>query len=116
MRDHSKLIAFRLADETALMTYRFTQKFPKSEIYGLTTQMRRAAVSVPSNIVEGCARESQKEYCRFLEMALGSLKELHYQADLSFRLGFLNETDFEDYDLKMSESEKVLGSLFRKMR
>jgi four helix bundle protein len=64
IRDHRKLRAFELADEVALMIYRVTRGFPKEEVYGLTSQMRRAAVSVPSNIVEGCARESQPEGCR----------------------------------------------------
>ena len=59
MRDHTKLRAFELADEVAIITYRETRNFPKDEIYGLTSEMRRSAVSVPSNIVEGCARESQ---------------------------------------------------------
>jgi four helix bundle protein len=77
MRDHTKLRAYQLADELAVQVYRITASFPKSEIYGLTSQMRRAAVSVPSNIVEGCARESQVEYVRFLEIAFGSLRELY---------------------------------------
>ena len=72
MRDHTKLRAFELADEVTVLIYRATRGFPKEEIYGLTSQMRRAAVSVPSNIVEGCARESQTEYLRFLEIAFGS--------------------------------------------
>jgi four helix bundle protein len=73
MRDHTKLRAFELADEVVLLIYPATKEFPKEEMYGLTSQMRRAAVSVPSNIVEGCARESQAEYLRFLEIAFGSL-------------------------------------------
>jgi len=76
MRDHTKLRAFVLADEVAIFTYRETKNFPKDEIYGLTSQMRRAAVSVPSNIVEGCSRESQSEFLRFLEIAFSSLREL----------------------------------------
>ena len=88
MRDHTKLRAFELADEVALLVYRITARFPKNEIYGLTSQMRRAAVSIPSNIVEGCARESQADYLRFLNVAFGSLRELHYQLSLSKRLGF----------------------------
>ena len=70
MRDHTKLRAFVLADEVAMRTYRETLDFPKEEVYGLTAQMRRAAVSVPSNIVEGCARESQGEYLRTLKSPL----------------------------------------------
>ena len=79
MRDHKKLRAFELADEVAVLVYRITAGFPREELYGLTSQMRRAAVSVPSNIVEGCTRDSQKDYLRFLYIAFGSLKELHYQ-------------------------------------
>ena len=80
MRDHTKLRAFELADEVAVLIYRATKKFPKEEVYGLTSQMRRAAVSAPSNIVEGCARESQAEYLRFLEIAFGSLRERKHLA------------------------------------
>ena len=85
MRKHTKLRAFELADEIALMIYRLTKGFPREEVYGLASQMRRAAVSVPSNIVEGCARESQIEYLRFLEIAFSSLRELHYQFGLAKR-------------------------------
>ena len=61
MRDHTKLRAFELDDEVALLVYKVTAGFPKEEVYGLTSQMRRAAVSVPSNIVEGCVRDSQAD-------------------------------------------------------
>ncbi len=115
MRDHTKLRAFELADEITLVTYQVTKSFPKNEMYGLVSQMRRAAVSVPSNIVEGCARESQAEYLRFLEIAYGSLKELHYQFDLSGRLGYLDACCY-DWKSKIVETEKVLGALFRSMR
>ena len=116
MRDHRKLRAFELADEVALLIYRATRNFPKEEAFGLTSQMRRAAVSVPSNIVEGCARESQVEYLRFLEIAFASLRELHYQFGLSKRLGYLNEYDFPSGEAKLFETEKVLGALLRSMR
>ena len=109
MRDHTKLRAFELADELAIMIYRITRDFPKVEIYGLTAQMRRSAVSVPSNIVEGCARGSQTEYLRFLEIAFGSLRELHYQFSLAKRLGYI-KTDTSCFDLKLIETEKVLLS------
>jgi four helix bundle protein len=116
MRDHKQLRAFELADEVALLIYQLTRKFPKEEVYGLTSQMRRAAVSVPSNIVEGCARESQAEYARFLGIAFGSLRELHYQFGLSKRLEYLNEKDFSKGALKIMETEKVLNALVRSMR
>ena len=93
MRDHTKLRAFELADEVAVLVYRTTAGFPKEESFGLTSQIRRAAVSVHSNIVEGCARDSEAEYLRFLSIAFGSLRELHYQLNLSKRLGFLPNED-----------------------
>ncbi len=80
MRDHRKLRAFELAYEVAISTYLETRRFPKDELYGLTSQMRRCAISVPSNIVEGCARESQAEFLRFLEIAFAALRELRYQS------------------------------------
>lgn len=116
MRDHRKLRAFELADEVVLLTYSVTRDFPKDELYGLISQMRRAAVSVPSNIVEGCARGSQAEFVRFLDIAFASLRELHYQFDLSRRLGFVNEDGFAGHELKIVEAEKVLGALIRSFR
>ena len=116
MRDHAKLRAFNLADEVVLMIYRVTREFPKEKIYGLTSQMRRAAISVPSNIVEGCAREGQAEYHRFLEIAFGSLRELHYQLGLSKRLGYCDGNNLLSYESKIVETEKVLGALLRSMR
>ncbi len=99
-----------------MLTYALTRSFPKGEVYGLTSQMRRAAVSVPSNIVEGCARESQAEYVRFLEIAFGSLRELHYQTGLSSRLGYLQTPEAAPFEQKLVEAEKVLGSLIRSLR
>ena len=116
MRDHRKLTAFQLADEVALFIYRITKIFPKEELFGLTSQMRRAVVSVPSNIVEGCARESRVEYFRFLEIAFGSLRELRYQFELSQKLGYVNKNDFEIGEEKIIETEKVLSALLRSMR
>ena len=116
MRDHKKLRAFELADELAIYTYQITKMFPKEEIYGLTSQMRRAAVSVASNIVEGCTRESQSEYLRFLEIAFGSLRELHYQVGLSSRLAYLSKEDASIGEQKLVEAEKVLGALIRSHR
>jgi four helix bundle protein len=95
MREHKKLRAFELADDLVIIIYQVTRSFPKEELFGLTSQMRRAGISVPSNIVEGCARESQIEYKRFLEIAFGSLKELHYQFDLACKLGYIIESDKE---------------------
>ena len=116
MRDHTKLRAFELADEVVLLVYKVTADFPKEEQYGLTAQMRRAAVSVPSNIVEGCARDSQADYLRFLYIAFGSLRELHYQLGLSKRLGFLAEKKSQSVEKKIVETEKVLNGLIGSLK
>ncbi|AOY58752.1 four helix bundle protein [Desulfococcus multivorans] len=116
MRDHRKLRAFELADEVTVLVYRITRKFPKEEMFGLTSQIRRAAVSVPSNIVEGCARDSQTEYVRFLNIAFGSLRELSYQLNLSNRLGYLSSKDYAILEPIVVETEKVLNGLIRAFR
>jgi four helix bundle protein len=116
MRDHTKLRAFQLADEIALLIYRLTRAFPKEEIYGITAQMRRAAVSVPSNIVEGCTRESRVEFVRFLEIAFGSLRELQYQFSISLRLGYLDNKDASECIAKIKETDKVPVALIRSTR
>ncbi len=116
MRDHKKLRAFELADEIAILVYKITKNFPKDEVYGITSQMRRAAISAPSNIVEGCARESQADYLRFLQIAFSSLRELHYQVNLSHRLGYLNLSAYSECERKLLEAEKVLGALIRSLR
>jgi four helix bundle protein len=116
MRDHIKLKAFEMADEVAVLAYSATSGFPKEEMYGLTSQIRRAAVSVPSNIVEGCARDGQADYLRFLNIAFGSLRELHYQIYLSKRLGFLSDQAALLIEPKIVETEKVLNGLIRSLR
>src|SRR5690606_23775094 len=79
--------------EIAVLIYKITKGFTKDEIYGLTSQMRRPTVSVPSEIVEGCARESHIGYFRYLEIAFASLRELHYQFTLAGRLGYVEESE-----------------------
>lgn len=116
MRNYRNLKAFELADELVLTVYRVTQNFPKAELFGLTSQLRRAAVSVPSNIVEGASRDTEAEFLRFLDMAYGSAAELDYQISLAHRLEYLEEPLYRDLRTKSSETAKVLNGLIRSLR
>ena len=113
MRDPKKLRAFELADDLVVAVYKSTRKFPREELYGLTSQIRRAAVSVPSNIVEGCARPTEKDYIHFLHIAYGSLAEVGYQVGLSHRLGFLDDKTFQALHSQQQEAYRVLFALIR---
>ncbi len=116
MRDHTNLRAFQLADQLVVAVYRATSSFPKAEQFGLTAQLRRASVSVASNIVEGCARRTEAEYLRFLDIAYGSVREVEYQLSLSHRLGYLQDQIYESVSQSCVETSKVLAGLIRSFR
>ena len=90
--------------------YKRTKTFPREELYGLRAQLRRSAVSVPSNIVEGCGRDSQADYLRFLDIANGSQKELRYQVDLSNLLEFFVDHDIQVLQSNIIDVVKVLNA------
>ncbi len=116
MRDHTKLRAFQLADQVALAIYSETRSFPRQETFGLTSQLRRGAVSIASNIVEGAARSSQADYVHFLDMAYGSAREVEYQVGLAFRLGLLSDQSHRELSALTVETSKVLNGLLRSLR
>jgi len=91
-----KLEVWKLADEMAYRVYLITRDFPKEEIYGLTSQLRRAALSVPTNIVEGYSRKGDRELTRFLNISLGSMAEAKYLVYFSYRLAYLNRKDYSE--------------------
>jgi four helix bundle protein len=90
MRDYTKIEAWRLADDLTVAVYGRSRSFPREEIYGRTSQLRRAAYSVPANIVEGSSRESKKDYLHFLYIARGSLSETQYFVHLAQRFDYLS--------------------------
>lgn len=116
MRDHTKLRAFELADRLALETYEITGAFPKDEQYGLTAQIRPAVVSIASNIVEGCARNTTADYLHFIDMAYGSSRELQYQLSLARRLNYVPDLDWKRTENLCDEVTKVLNGLIRALR
>lgn len=113
--DTNKLIVWQKAHELVLKTYEITKDFPKDEQFGLTSQVRRAAVSIPSNIVEGKARGSNREYKRFLFMARGSLEEVKYQLFLAKDLNYIDEEKYKDVLNLVMETGKLLAGLIKKL-
>lgn len=109
--DHRKLDAFKRADEFVVRIYSATIDFPRAERYGLTSQIRRAAVSMPTNIVEGCARESDRGFARFLEIAFGSARETIYLVDLASRLQMLDPTRAKELTLFGGRVAAALAAL-----
>jgi four helix bundle protein len=110
------LIAWQKAKTLALDVYVRTRKFPKDEIYGLTSQMRRAAVSIPSNIVEGEGRYSRKEFVQFLFHARGSLLELITQLSIAHELDYLDLQAFRHLDQATEELGRILNGLIKRFQ
>src|SRR5215210_3247809 len=111
MRPHHKLEAWNQAVELVPEVYRKTNSFPKEERYGLTSQIRRAAVSVPANIAEGAARFSSKEFAHFLSNAQGSASELETELLIAHRLGYLDETNFSQLSSQLERIGRLITGL-----
>ncbi|HWP56939.1 MAG TPA: four helix bundle protein [Candidatus Acidoferrales bacterium] len=112
-KPHKKLEAWKQSMDLVIEVYRATESFPTQEIYGLTNQTRRAAVSIPSNIAEGAARQTRKEFMNYLHMAQGSLSELDTQLELARRLGYLGEENWRNLDQRMRSVDKMITGLIR---
>jgi four helix bundle protein len=116
MRDHRKLEVFHLADDLAMSVYGATRGFPREEVFGLAAQMRRSAVSVPANIVEGCARQGERDYVRFLDISFGSVREIGYFIDLAARLNYITGDVAEEHRVTQSRTAAALAALLRTRR
>jgi four helix bundle protein len=115
-KPHKKLEAWKQSMDLVIEVYRTTGNFPNQEIYGLTNQIRRATVSIPSNIAEGAARQTKKEFTNYLHMAQGSLSELDTQIELAKRLGYLNQETFIILDERMERIDKMITGLIRHLK
>ena len=115
IQSYRDLIVWQKSMDLIIMVYRLTEQFPKSEIYGLSSQMRRASISISSNIAEGKARGTRKDYRHFPLTALGSGAELETQIEIAKRLSFANHSDFLKIDTVLEEIMKMLTVLIKKL-
>ena len=111
MQDFRRLEVWRKAHAVTLSVYAATATFPREEVYALTSQIRRCASSIPSNIAEGCGRGSNTDLNRFLHIALGSASELDYQLQLAHELTYLDDERYATLEREIDEVKKMLASL-----
>jgi four helix bundle protein len=116
VRDYTKLGVWQKAHELVLATYRATANFPVHETYGLSSQMRRAAASIPTNIAEGCGRDGDAELARFVQIALGSASELEYRCRLGRDLGYIDNEEYEIAAAAVVEVKRMLSGLLNRLR
>jgi four helix bundle protein len=115
MKDFRELKVWHKAHHLTLLIYKVTASFPREEVYGLTSQIRRACASIPANIAEGCGRKGDAEFGRFLQIAMGSACELEYHLLLAHDLSFLSSAHYERLSEDVTEVKRMLTSLLQKL-
>lgn len=116
MKDFRKLMVWQKSHHLTLEIYRSTTDFPRSELYGLTSQIRRACVSIPANIAQGCGRSGDAELARFCQIAMGSASELEYHLLLVHDLGLLNASEHSRLSGLTTEIKRMLTSFIQRLR
>ena len=116
MKDFRSLKVWEKAHLLTLKIYKVTEKFPREELYGLTSQIRRACVSIPTNIAEGCVRSSDADFSRFIYIALGSTSELEYLMMLAMDLNFIKTELHTELNNEINEIKKMLISMIKKLK
>lgn len=111
IQSYKDLIVWQKSMDLTVLVYELTEEFPKSEIYGLTSQMRRCSVSIPSNIAEGSRRSTKKDYSHFMSIAFGSGSELETQVEIAKRLFFSKDLDFIKIDSLLDEVMRMLNKM-----
>lgn len=115
INSHKDLIVWQKGIQLCKVVYKATEEFPKSEIYGITSQMRRSAVSIPSNIAEGRSRNTTKDFLHFLSIALGSASELETQIEIAKELSFITQQKYIDLNNLLAEVSKMTVGLMKKL-
>jgi four helix bundle protein len=116
MRNYKDLIVWQKAHAFVLAAYKTSRSFPKEEQYNLTSQLRRAATSIPTNLAEGCGKFTQRDFAKYLQNSMGSAQEVEYLIFLSFELGYISLDDFKKMDSLINEVKAILISLILKVR
>ncbi|MFA6599034.1 MAG: four helix bundle protein [Ignavibacteriaceae bacterium] len=116
MQDYKKLMVWQKAHALSLLIYKMTESFPKHELYGLVSQIRRAVVSIATNIAEGSGRNSNLDFSRFLQIAYGSASEVEYLILLSAELNYISIDIANKMNVDIQEIKKMLTSLLKKLR
>lgn len=116
MQDFKKLQVWEKSHDLTLRLYEITVQFPRAEIYGITSQIRRACASIPTNIAEGCGRKSPADFARFLQIAMGSASETEYLILLAYNLKYLDVAQYTELTNITIEVKKMLTSLLKKLR
>ena len=116
MQDFRKLRVWEKSHQLTLAVYRATEKFPTSELYGLTSQLRRSCASIPANIAEGCCRTGDVEFSRFLQIAVASASETEYHILLARDLGYLAVQNYEPLNRELNEVKQMLISFIKKLK
>jgi four helix bundle protein len=113
--DYHELRVWVKAHQLTLAIYKASLTFPKEELYGLTSQIRRAAISIPANLAEGCGRDSQPELLRYIRIAMGSASELDYELLLAHELNWLKEPVYQEISVELASLRRMLNSFSRKL-
>jgi four helix bundle protein len=116
MQNYKDLTVWKNAHELVLYVYKLTVAYPRVEQFSLTSQLRRAAISIPTNIAEGCGKYTQSDFANYLQTALGSSNEVEYLAYLSHQLGYMKDDTFQSFELQINSIKAMLISLISKVR
>jgi four helix bundle protein len=116
VKDFRELKVWQKAHQLTLAVYRITAALPREELYGLTSQLRRASSSIAANLAEGCGRNGDMEFARFCSTAMGSASELEYHLLLAKDLKLIKSTDYQELDLRATEVKRMLTALMQKLK